>query len=297
MKLIIVGATGFLGQHLVQACQHQGYEISIVSRSLDKARRLFPKLEIVDHIPAQGSADAIINLAGTPIFDAAWSKKRKQLLWQSRIDLTESLLETTRHWSHPPELWLNASAIGIYGDGGDRWLSESDLATSDPDDFAQSLCLAWEKVAVHNNPSRTLLLRTGLVLGHSGGLLSRLKWVYYAGLGGRLGSGTQWMSWIHIDDWVNAVLSLLNNGQPTGPVNLVAPKPVTNQVFSDTLAHTLKRPARLAQPEWLLRFLLQERADLLLASQRVKPEKLLDAGFRFQYPNLASALKHLLLQP
>jgi uncharacterized protein (TIGR01777 family) len=195
--------------------------------------------------------------------------------------------------TQPPTVLINGSAIGIYGNQGDSVLSEN--STFVPD-FSQQLCTDWEQTARQAEALgvRVCLIRTGLVLGEGGGLLKRMLLPFKLGLGGRLGSGQQWMSWIHIDDWVAIVDTLINREDLQGAFNASAPQPVTNAEFSQTLAEVLHRPMLLPLPAWLLNTLLGEMAELLLGSQRVMPERLLSNGYTFQYENLQLALNQIL---
>ena len=235
----------------------------------------------------------MINLAGEPIVDARWTTERKQRLWQSRVSLTEALIQCIANATHKPSVLLSGSATGFYGDGGDTILEESRLPATD---FGGQLCSAWESVAQTADAFgvRVCLLRTGLVLDSAGGLLGRMLLPFKLGLAARLGDGKQWMSWIHVDDYVAIVLLLLENQQATGAYNMTAPKPVTNSEFTQTLAQVLHRPALFVAPAFLLKLLLGEMSVLLLGGQRALPTKLQALGYDFTYANLDAALKSLL---
>ena len=239
--------------------------------------------------------DAVINLAGEPIVDAHWSRQRKQVLRGSRIGLTEKLVQCIAAAKQKPAVLLSGSAVGYYGDGGDEELDETSSAGND---FAAQLCIDWEEAALaaEKHSVRVCLLRTGLVLSNSGGLLGKMLLPFKLGLGARLGSGRQWMSWIHIEDYVEQVQRLLHDDQMRGPFNMTAPQPVTNAEFTRTLAKSLHRPAFLLVPAPALRLAMGERAALLLEGQRVLPAKLGAAGGQFRYPDLAGALNDLLHQ-
>jgi uncharacterized protein (TIGR01777 family) len=240
-------------------------------------------------LSSEHSFQVIINLAGAPIFDNQWSDVRKQVIRDSRIKLTEQLLAYIERVIVKPELLLSGSAIGYYGDQGNSVLNE---ASPVHPDFSQRLCADWESTAqqAERFGVRVCLIRTGLVLAHDGGLLQRMLRPFNLGLGGILGNGQQWMSWIHRDDWISIAKFMINNQTMQGAYNATAPHPVTNNDFTKILAQHLKRPALLPVPAWLLKLLLGERSDLVLASQRVLPERLLAEGFSFQYPELLSAL-------
>lgn len=237
--------------------------------------------------------DAIINLAGEPIVDAAWTAARKKRLWDSRVTLTEQLVQRIAAMQQKPAVLLSGSAIGFYGDCGDAALDESAKAGSD---FASELCVAWEAAALKAGQTgmRVCLLRTGLVFSTDGGMLARMRLPFLLGLGARLGNGRQWMSWIHIDDYIAIVCLLLTQAEAEGAVNMTAPAPVTNAEFTATLARALHRPACLAAPAALLKPLLGERSVLLFGGQKVLPRKVEALGYRFAHPTLAGALESLL---
>lgn len=295
MRILITGGTGFIGRALVMRLLRRGDELTVLSRDPQQAAAL-----LGDHVriweslaqwQAESAFDAVINLAGTPIIDKAWTPKRKRILLASRIGITEQLLEGIRRCRQKPAVLLSGSAIGIYGDTGTCVCTESSQSA---DDFAASLCRQWERAA---EPAemlgvRTVFLRTGLVLHESGGMLKKLLPPFKLGLGSRLGAGRQMMSWIHRHDYLNAILFLFDNPQCHGAFNVTAPNPVNNAVFTETLAESLGRKAILVTPEFLLKPVLGERAILLFGGQKVIPEKLSRAGFSFRYPDLADALEN-----
>ncbi len=237
--------------------------------------------------------DAVINLAGAPIVDARWTVGRKRVLWQSRVTLTEELVRHIASAEHKPKVLLSGSAVGYYGNRSDTALNE---AANAGEDFAAQLCKAWEDAAhaAEQVGVRVCLLRTGLVLSNDGGLLGRMLLPFRLGLGTRLGDGKQWMSWVHIEDYVEILLRLLRDTQANGPYNMTAPQPTTNAEFTATLAKVLHRPALFTAPAYLLKLAMGERACLLLEGQKVLPGKLSAAGYRFQFTNLAEALSNLL---
>lgn len=297
--ILITGGTGFLGSALTHRLLEQGYCVHIFSRDAEKVRarfgdRVAPVVALQD-LPDAGQFRAVVNLAGAGILDRRWSEARKQELRESRIGLTRQLASWINGSDRPPGALISGSAIGIYGNQGDQKLEE----TSPPrPDFAQQLCADWEAAAIAAGASgcRVCLLRTGLVLGHGGGMLQRLLPAFRFGLGGAIGSGRQWMSWIHLADWLAIVETLIADDRLIGPYNATAPEPVDNRQFSLTLAKTLRRPMLLPLPAWLLRPMLGEMAELLLGGQRVLPARLLNHGFEFRYPRLDDAL-HQLLHP
>ncbi|ANI58443.1 NAD-dependent dehydratase [Pseudomonas sp. GR 6-02] len=237
--------------------------------------------------------DAIVNLAGAPIADRLWTHKRKALLWSSRITLTETLLAWLESREQKPQVLISGSAIGWYGDGGERELTEQSPPVID--DFASQLCIAWEETAQRADALgiRVVLIRTGLVLSAEGGFLSRLLLPFKLGLGGPIGSGRQWMSWIHIEDQIALIDFLLHRNGASGPYNACAPKPVRNREFAKTLGDVLHRPAFMPMPTLVLKVGLGELSLLLLGGQKAMPARLLEAGFTFRFTDLRAALDDL----
>jgi hypothetical protein len=245
---------------------------------------------------AQASAtsfDAVINLAGEPIADRRWTDRRKQALYASRVDLTEGLIDSLAQQANPPKVLISASAVGYYGDRGSQLLNED--ATPHPE-FSHELCAAWEAAALRAESLgiRVCIVRIGLVLGPDGGLLKRMGLPFKLGVGGRLGSGEQWMSWIHLDDLVRAIVYLIDHDTLRGAFNATAPEPVTNREFTLQLARQVRRPAVIPVPAAVLKLGLGEMSQLLLTGQRVIPERLQQAGFNFLHPSLAPALEDIL---
>ncbi|MGV3527150.1 MAG: TIGR01777 family oxidoreductase [Candidatus Sericytochromatia bacterium] len=296
MKILITGASGLIGSALRTFLSTGGHSVSSLSRRPDPARN------VIGWDPAKGQLDAsalegfdaVIHLAGENIAAGRWSEARKRELRESRIQSTRLLVDTLMKLKSPPQVLLSASATGIYGERGDQRLSEA----SDPGSgFLADLCRDWEAEGRRAETAgiRVVELRTGLVLSASGGVLAQLLLPFQLGLGARLGHGHQFMSWIALDDWLRAALHAVMNPEIQGPLNLVAPAPVTNRVFTQTLARVLGRPAWFLLPTPALELVLGEMADeLLLSSQRVEPARLSATGFVFQYPQLEGALRHLL---
>lgn len=295
-QILITGGSGFLGQALIRYWLTQNHEITVLSRDPLATLELFgPKINAISSLkllPATAHFDAVVNLAGSPIFGKRWSPARKQELRNSRIELTHQLVKFIEQMPVKPEVLLSGSAIGIYGNQGDTLLNEQSLAKAD---FSQQLCADWEHAALlaEQFGIRVCLIRTGLVLGNGGGLLSRMLPAFKLGLGGRLGNGLQWMSWIHRDDWVRIVDTLLHEKTLHGAFNATAPHPVTNHTFSQKLAKHLHRPACLPLAAKLLELLLGEMSELVLGSQRVIPQRLLEQQFVFNYPDLDQALQSI----
>lgn len=296
MRILITGGTGFIGRHLVNRLLRAGHQITVLSRNPNKVKQLFDgQVNSWSSLTAWRPDiyfDAVINLAGEPIIDQAWTQERKRELEDSRIGITQQLISSMTHARVRPAVFLSGSAIGIYGNTGELQCTESSQLGSD---YAATLCQRWEAAA---RPAealgvRTCQLRTGLVLHQNGGLIKKMLLPFKLGLGSRLGNGQQIMSWVHLTDYLNAVIFLLHTPTCHGVFNLTAPHPVSNEVFTHTLANSLRRKAWLVTPEWALKPLLKERSILLFGGQRVIPEQLTTAGFQFKFSTIDSALQHL----
>ena len=296
MNILISGGTGFIGRALVNSLLNDDHKVTVLSRTPDAVTNIIgyevSTLSNLDQLPTEHSFQVIINLAGAAIFDSYWSDARKQVIRDSRIKLTEQLVAYIERAAVKPELLISGSAIGYYGDQGNNKLNEASTVHYD---FSQRLCADWENAALRAEQFgvRVCLIRTGLVLAHDGGLLQRMQRPFNLGLGGILGNGQQWMSWIHRSDWIAIAKLMISNASMQGAYNATAPHPVTNSEFTKILAQHLHRPALLPVPAWLLKLLLGERSDLILASQRVLPERLLAEGYSFKYPKLLSALTEI----
>jgi hypothetical protein len=297
MNILITGGTGFIGSALAKRLVEQGHAVTVLSRSPGKVAQICGSgvnaLNNLAGLKAEDSYQVIINLAGEPIFDARWSEARKRLIRDSRIGLTEQLVACIANMTVKPELLISGSAIGYYGDQGSTVLTEKSISY---EDFSQQLCADWEAAArqAEQFGVRVCLIRSGLVIANGGGFLQRMLPAFRLGLGGRLGSGRQWISWIHRQDWINIALTMMADSTMSDAYNATAPNPVTNAEFTRILAQCLNRPALLTVPDWLLKTLLGEMSQLLLGSQRVMPERLLAQDFEFQYDNLAAALDEAL---
>ncbi len=296
MHILLTGGTGLIGRQLCRHWSGQGHQLTVWSRKPEKVAKIcgaqvrgIARLEDLGDDPV----DAIVNLAGAPIADRPWTHRRKALLWSSRITLTESLLAWLETRSQKPALLISGSAIGWYGDGGERELTEDSPPVID--DFASQLCIAWEETAQRAEAQgvRVVLVRTGLVLSAEGGFLSRLLLPFKLGLGGPLGNGRQWMPWIHINDQIALIDFLLHREQATGPYNACALHPVRNREFAKTLGSVLHRPAFMPMPTLALKVGLGEMSLLLLGGQKALPARLLEAGFTFQFTDLRAALDDL----
>ena len=298
MNILITGGTGFIGCALAQHLRQQGHVITVLSRQPETVPILcgagIKAVSQLEQLLSDAPYQVIINLAGAAIFDARWSDARKHLIRTSRIAFTEQLVATIARMPIKPALLISGSAIGYYGNQGDTVLTEQSATIPD---FSQQLCTDWEAAAMQAEllGLRVCIIRTGLVIGANGGLLQRMLLPFRLGLGGRLGSGLQWMSWIDRQDWINIADTMINDTTLQGAYNATAPNPVTNAEFTQTLARCLKRPALLPIPAGVLRLLLGEMSELVLGSQRVIPERLLAQGFTFQVNDLTHAINHALL--
>lgn len=300
MHILLTGGTGLIGRRLCRHWSAAGHRLTVLSRHPQRVPALCG--ETVRGIAGfeelgDEPLDAVLNLAGEPIADRPWTPRRKALLWDSRVRLSERLVEWLESRERRPRVLLSGSAVGWYGDAGERPLEEGSAAAGE--DFASELCLAWEQIAVEAEALgiRVVRLRTGLVLAPEGGFLKRLLPAFRLGLGGQLGSGRQWMSWVHIDDMVGLIDFLLHQDAASGPYNACAPQPVRNRDFTRALGQALHRPTFLGVPAFALRLALGELSVLLLGGQRVAPKRLLEAGFVFRYNDLPAALADVLRHP
>ncbi|PKM21628.1 MAG: TIGR01777 family protein [Gammaproteobacteria bacterium HGW-Gammaproteobacteria-14] len=296
MKVLITGGSGFVGRALCERLLAKGHDLIVLTRSPQKAAKVLPEaaqlVASLDEIAAGESIDAIINLAGEGIADRRWSPRRKQLLMDSRVGVTQALAVLVDRLEKKPTVLVNGSAVGFYGDAGSVELSEADPAVKR--DFSYLLCDAWENAArdLARRGMRLCILRIGVVLG-PGGMLGRLLPVYRLGLGARLGNGRQWLSWIHRADLLTLIIQCLEQPHAQGVYNAVSPQPITYARFHETLAASCRRPALLAAPGFPLKILLGEMSVLLLGGQRVLPARLQSQGFDFRFPDIESALNDL----
>ena len=236
--------------------------------------------------------DAVVNLAGEGIADQRWDAARKEAIRSSRILATRSLVAAIAQVATPPSVFVSGSAVGYYGARGDEIVTEAD---SPGNDFLAQLCVEWEREADQaSSNTRVAIIRTGLVLHPDGGPLAQMLFPFRLGVGGPVGSGRQYMSWIHIDDWVDLVLWLIGDPSTRGAFNASSPNPVTSATFAQTLGRVLRRPAILPTPGLALRLLVGEIADSILTGQRAIPARAQESGFRFHYPDLEPALRQVL---
>lgn len=296
MNILITGATGFIGAQYIKRFSH--HHFTALCRNTEAGARMLPSyvtcISDLSTLQNLDSFDAIINLAGEPIADKRWTTKQKNVISQSRWHITQQLVDLIKRSDKPPAVFISGSAIGYYGDGGAHKLTEDSIPTQA--DFANSLCKRWEDIAMEaKSDCRVIILRTGIVLGTQGGALAKMLLPFKLGFGGRIGNGNQMMSWIHQSDAINAIEFLLNQPNARGPFNITAPKPVSNNCFTQILAKALHRKAMLPLPANVLTWLMGESASLLLGSQNVYPAKLLQGEFKFEYEDLTSALDDLLI--
>lgn len=295
MRIAIAGASGLLGQRLVPLLSEAGHSVvCLVRRAANGPQEIpwDPETGTLDAGRLEG-IDGLIHLGGAGIADSRWSNARKAEIRSSRVESTRLLVDTLGRLKQRPQVFVCSSAIGYYGDRQDDVLPESAPAGRG---FLADVCAAWEAEALRaaELKIRTICVRTGLVLSAQGGMLAKVLTPFRAGLGGRVGSGRQWMSWIAIDDML-AVLAWLVTAPVSGPVNAVAPNPVTNEEFTRALGRVLKRPTFASLPAIAVRMMFGEMGDeLLLAGQRVAPRVLLENGFEFRHTEIEPALQAIL---
>ena len=293
--IVVLGATGFVGRSLVLALLGRGHTVTVLARSPERARHAVPAgVEVADVTDraAIHRADAVVNLAGEPIAGKRWTARRKQRLIDSRVEVTRRLVAAIAERSRPLPVLVSASASGYYGDRGDELLDEH---SAPGDGFAAELCERWEHAAAEaaTVAERVCIARFGIILGRDGGALRALERVFRLGLGGPIGGGAQWMPWIHLDDAVAAVIRVIEDPRLAGPIVVAAPTPVRQRDFAAALGAALHRSARVPVPRLALRAVLGEAASIVLASQRLLPRALADAGHAFRFPTLPLALADL----
>ena len=296
MRVAITGASGLVGSALVPYLTTEGHEVVRLVRRAPKAKdevRWEPDAGAIDASALEG-VDAVVHLAGENIAEGRWTESRKARLRSSRVGPTRLLADALAGLSRKPRVLVSSSAVGYYGSRGDAWMTEKDEPS---DGFLSRLTVEWENAAARATRAgiRVVCLRTGIVLSPSGGALEKMLLPFKVGLGGVLGPGTQYMSWIALDDLLGVTHHVMDRPDIAGPVNAVAPAPATNTEFTKALGRVLGRPAVARVPAFALRLAFGEMADAaLLASTRVKPERLLATGYRFRFPELEGALRHVL---
>lgn len=297
MNYLITGGTGLIGRNLISTLnQNSSNMIKVLTRDIDKAASVVRDVDLISELSLNDieEADIVINLAGEPIADKRWTVNQKDRICQSRWAITEQLTSLINQAISPPSVFISGSAIGIYG-RQDNILIDEDFKTYHIE-FSHNICERWESIAkqVNTEHTRLAILRTGIVLDKSAGALAKMLPPFKLGVGGKIATGSQMMSWIHIDDMVQAIMHIITQKQLEGPINMTAPTPVTNQIFSQELASALSRPAIFTTPKIILQLIFGEMSDLLLYGQAVTPAKLLSSGYQFQYSELSHALNDLL---
>lgn len=302
MKIFITGGTGFLGRHLIEELILDNHEVTVLTRSEKTANNVFKQgsVKVIEGDPTKpgpwqqaiDGSDAVINLCGEKILDKKWNNEVKQKLLHSRIPPTNHIVEAIAASKEKPTVLISGSAIGYYSDRGSAIVTEQDMRGHD---FPAQLCQAWEDAANKAaTMTRVVFIRTGLVLAKKGGALEEMAQPFKFFAGGPIGSGTQYMSWIHIKDHIEIVKLCLTNDTISGPINLTAPNPVTNSEFTNALGKAMNRPSWLRVPPFMLKLMFGEGAALLLEGQRVIPQKALNTGYSFKYEILENALDDLL---
>jgi len=298
MKILISGSTGLIGSSLSTFLINNNHRVARLVRRVpsgDDEIGWNPASGTLDASALEG-IDAVVNLAGESIA-ARWTAEKKRRIQESRVQGTRLLAQSMAHLSNPPKVMVSVSAIGYYGDRGEEQLTET---SSLGKGFLPDLCREWENAATAASGKRTRVVipRIGMVLSAKGGALGLMLPVFQLGIGGRIGSGRQYMSWISIDDLVSVINYAITCESLQGPVNAVSPNPVTNQRFAKTLGHVLSRPALFSLPAFVARLALGQMADeALLSSARVWPARLTESGYRFAFPELEGALRHILRKP
>ncbi|WP_298769789.1 TIGR01777 family oxidoreductase [uncultured Shewanella sp.] len=300
MNILITGATGFIGTQLVHALE-QEHSLTLLSRhpgkaaqKLGTAHTYLKALSSLDHL---NDIDIVINLAGEPIASKRWSHTQKDRICHSRWQITQEIASLIKKSSTPPQKLINASAIGFYGSHSNKAFDEDDIPQKETiQEFPHIVCKEWEKSAnsCRSLQTQVIILRLGLVLGFHGGALSKMLPAFKLGLGGPIGDGKQGVSWIHQTDLVALILFMIKQTHCQGIFNATTPHPISQSEFAKVLAHTLKRPAIVPLPAFILKLALGEMSQLLTQGQFILPTRTLATGFQFQYPNINEALHQLL---
>ncbi len=300
--VLIAGGAGFVGQRLTRALLARNVSVIHLRRQESTQRPLAAGVQSITYAdlaaaqPGAHQVDAIVNLAGRSISEGRWTPVQKREILDSRVRVTEAIVRAIAHGALRPAVLVNASAVGYYGASQSRTFTEDDGPVAD--DFLAGVCSHWEQAALSSEPLgvRVVRARFGVVLGSGGGALAKLVLPYRLHAGGPLGGGEQFVSWIHLDDAVALLLWTLERPDLSGPVNITAPAPVTMNQLGQEIASLLHTRHWLPAPTFALRAALGQKADMVLKGQRVIPQKALQSGFTFQYPDIQSALRHLLVQ-
>ena len=301
MNVLIFGGTGFVGRNLIEELLKNGYQVYVVTRNPKKTASSFENIVQViewDNVSPLSSiyelqqTDVVINLAGESIGNRRWINSVKEEILASRIRTTRAIVTAINNGTIQPKVLINASAVGYYGPCQDEEITEIEEAGQD---FLAQVCRDWENEAykAQSDLTRVATIRIGVVLGRKGAL-NRMKIPFKFYMGGPLGKGNQWLSWIHIKDLTSMIRFVIENQELTGPINATAPNPVTMKEFSHVLGETMNRPSWLPVPTWILKIALGQMAEMLLHGQRVVPNKIINAGFEFRFSKLKSALEDAL---
>lgn len=296
MKILITGGTGFIGSALCsRLLEDRQNDVILLSRYPENIKAPLKGVSHLEQLEKDVAIDVVVNLAGEPIADKRWTDQQKQRIISSRVDTTKKLIDYFKGVKHKPQLLISGSAIGYYG------IYETDDPinedASGDDSFSSQLCQQWESVAMEAESMgiRTCLLRTGIVLGKGGGALRKMLLPFKIGFGGKIGNGKQWMSWIHLNDLVGIILYCIEHENLKGGINGTSPNPVINKVFTKTLGKILQRPTFLPMPVTAIKLLMgQMGEELLLTGKKILPTKVMEAGYKFQYPYLDEALLDIL---
>lgn len=297
--ILVTGGTGLIGTSLIQKLSNQDTKITVLTRDEDAAKNKFTVpvefIHSLNQLSTLNDIDIVINLAGEPIVNKRWSDSQKHLLQKSRWETTQQLVTLIEKSDNPPHTLISGSAIGIYGRQNNQKIDES--FEQHYEEFSHTLCQRWENIALdaQSDNTRVCILRTGIVLSDRGGALSKMTLPFKLGLGGPIGNGEHYMSWIHIDDMVRGIMFLVEQPVSKGIYNFTAPNPVSNRELSKALANAVNRPCLLFTPKAALKLAMGEMADLLIYGQNVIPKRLMDENFTFLYKDIDEAFASLAL--
>lgn len=296
MNFLITGGSGFIGRSLCRFLIDAGHEVTVFSRNVKKSTKILPNsAKVVDTLDYEQNYNVIVNLAGEPLVNKRWTQTQKQCIYTSRLETTEKIIDLIEKSEHKPALLLSSSAVGFYGYSDSEEFTEGSAPANYG--FTHDLCDEWEQKAylAREYDVRVCVLRTGLVLESFGGVLAKMLPIFKFGLGGKMGTGAQWVSWVHMDDLLGIMMHIVDDYDVDGAVNVTAPEPVSNDGFIKALGNVLKRPTFLTIPAVVLNLLYGEMANLLLLKgQKVLPKKILETGYKFKYENIDEALKGIM---